>query len=147
MLQQGRITLVYAVGKTFAFLLPVIATISGANEVASETVDTPARVAIDERGVLVRALVLAPTRELASQINQESRKLCNNSTLRSTVVYGGADIRAQLVQLASGTDVLVATPGRLLDLVDRGVVSLEVIEFLVVSSIICVTRISVMLTD
>ena len=121
--------ILFFLGKTFAFLLPVIATLS--ERVSSEEADS-SRSLIDERGVLIRALVLAPTRELASQINNESRKLCNNSSLRSTVVYGGADIRAQLHELACGTDVLVATPGRLLDLVDRGVVSLECVEFLVV---------------
>ena len=86
---------------------------------------------IDGRGVLVRALVLAPTRELASQINLEARKLCYGSSLRSTVVYGGADIRSQLSELACGTDMLVATPGRLLDLIDRGVVCLHEVSFLV----------------
>lgn len=110
-------------GKTFAFLLPVIATLHGSED--------PVRALIDDRGVLVRALVLAPTRELASQINLEAKKLCFDSSLRSTVVYGGADIRSQLSELASGTDVLVATPGRLLDLIDRGVVCLHEVEFLV----------------
>lgn len=90
---------------------------------------------MDERGVIVRALVLAPTRELACQINVESRKLCNNSELRSTVVYGGSDIRMQLMELSSGCDVLVATPGRLLDLVDRGVICLESVEFLVLDEV------------
>ena len=77
----------------------------------------------NERGCMPRAIVLAPTRELASQIHTEARKLCHHSDLKAVVVYGGADIRSQLVELSTGCDIIVATPGRLNDLVDRGVVS------------------------
>jgi ATP-dependent RNA helicase DDX3X len=77
------------------------------------------------------ALILAPTRELASQIYDESRKFTYRSWMRSRVVYGGADISLQLRQLSSGCDVLAATPGRLVDLLERGRVSLSNIKFLV----------------
>ena len=64
-------------------------------------------------------MILAPTRELACQIHLEARKLCHHSGLRAVVVYGGADARQQLRELAYGCTVLVATPGRLTDFVDR----------------------------
>lgn len=77
------------------------------------------------------ALVLAPTRELVSQIFDEAQKFCYCSGLRPVVVYGGADIRQQKRELERGCDILVATPGRLMDLMDRGYISLRAIRFLV----------------
>lgn len=65
-------------------------------------------------------LVVAPTRELATQIFDEARRLCYRSMLRPCVVYGGAPVREQMDELRKGCDVLVATPGRLLDFMDRG---------------------------
>lgn len=88
-------------------------------------------VSVDMRGVLPRAIVLAPTRELASQIHLDARRLTFNSTIKCVCVYGGNDIRSQLVELCTGCDLIVATPGRLNDLVDRGVVSLCQVSFLV----------------
>lgn len=82
-------------------------------------------------GALPRGIVLAPTRELASQIQLDAKKLCHGSNLKSVCVYGGADIRQQLVELSTGCDLIVATPGRLSDLVERGIVSLSRIECLV----------------
>ncbi|KAG0298585.1 DEAD-box ATP-dependent RNA helicase, partial [Linnemannia gamsii] len=69
-------------------------------------------------------LILAPTRELASQIWEESRKFSYRSWVRSCVVYGGADIGQQLRTIDRGCDMLTATPGRLVDLIERGRVSL-----------------------
>jgi DEAD/DEAH box helicase len=86
---------------------------------------------IDERGCMPKAIILAPTRELACQIHTESKKLCHNSDMKTVVVYGGSDIRAQLAELSTGCDMIVATPGRLNDLVDRGVVSFCKVIFLV----------------
>lgn len=77
------------------------------------------------------ALVLAPTRELASQIYDEAQKFCHQSGIYARVVYGGADVREQLRQLERGCDLIVATPGRLVDLVERGRISLEVVRFLI----------------
>jgi ATP-dependent RNA helicase DDX3X len=114
-------------GKTCGFLLPVIARLATAEDIcaATESGLRPASPA---------ALVLAPTRELAIQIHHEARRLVFNvntgggggggACFRSVVVYGGADAKGQLRELARGVDVLVATPGRLIDFVDRGVVSL-----------------------
>ena len=78
-----------------------------------------------------RAVVMAPTRELASQIELEAQKLTNRSVLRTVAVYGGADQRAQARALSLGCDVIVATPGRLNDFVERRIVELRQTHFLV----------------
>src|SRR5690606_22021184 len=75
-------------------------------------------------------LILAPTRELAVQIDMQAKKFIYRSHLRSVVVYGGADFRSQAMDLERGCDILVATPGRLIDMIDRGKVSLERVRFL-----------------
>ena len=89
------------------------------------------RVTIDQRGALPLAIVLAPTRELASQIHLDARRLMHGSHLKAICVYGGNDLRSQLSELATGCDLIVATPGRLNDLVDRGCVSLSMVSLLV----------------
>jgi ATP-dependent RNA helicase DDX3X len=76
-------------------------------------------------------LILAPTRELVSQIHDEARKFAYRSWVRPAVVYGGADIHTQLRQIERGCDLLSATPGRLVDLIERGRVSLAHIRYLV----------------
>jgi ATP-dependent RNA helicase DDX3X len=76
-------------------------------------------------------LVLAPTRELASQIFEESRKFCFKTGIRPVVVYGGADVRMQFRELEKGCDLLVATPGRLMDLIDRARCSVEYVRHLI----------------
>lgn len=75
--------------------------------------------------------MLAPTRELVSQIHEEARKFAYRSWVRTAVVYGGADISMQLKQIERGCDLLVATPGRLVDLIERGRISLASIKYLV----------------
>lgn len=77
------------------------------------------------------ALILAPTRELAMQIHDETRKFSYRSWVKPQVVYGGADIGSQLRNIERGCDLLTATPGRLVDLLERGRVSLAAIKFLV----------------
>jgi ATP-dependent RNA helicase DDX3X len=76
-------------------------------------------------------LILAPTRELVSQIYDEAKKFAYRSWVRPAVAYGGADIGAQLRQIDRGCDLLVATPGRLVDLIERARVSLSKIKYLV----------------
>jgi len=71
-------------------------------------------------------LILAPTRELASQIFEEARKFSYCSHVRPCVVYGGADIGSQIRELERGCHLLVATPGRLVDMLERGRVGLEI---------------------
>merc|ERR1719414_1469505 len=77
------------------------------------------------------ALVLAPTRELASQIYDEARKFAYRSHVRPCVVYGGASVGEQMRDLDMGCHLLVATPGRLVDMLERGRISLEHCRFLV----------------
>ena len=79
----------------------------------------------------VRGLVLAPTRELASQIAETLRELTEGTPLKVGVVVGGQSINAQIKRLERGTDLLVATPGRLIDLMDRRALTLKDCAFLV----------------
>ena len=107
-------------GKTAAFCFPTIAGIL--------KLGLPP--APRSRKVYPSALILSPTRELASQIHTEARKFCYQTGLRPVVVYGGAPIVNQLRELERGCDILVATPGRLSDLIERGRVSLQEIRYL-----------------
>jgi ATP-dependent RNA helicase DDX3X len=77
------------------------------------------------------ALILAPTRELAVQIHEEAQKFCYCTGIRPVVVYGGANIQNQQRELDYGADILVATPGRLVDLIERGRVNLCNVRFLI----------------
>ena len=78
-----------------------------------------------------RALILAPTRELATQITENLQKFTAGTPVRSFRVVGGASPNAQAQRLASGIDILVATPGRLIDLLDRRAVKLNEVRYLV----------------
>jgi len=79
----------------------------------------------------VRALILTPTRELAAQVGENVREYSQYLNLRSMVVFGGVSINPQMMKLRGGVDVLVATPGRLLDLEHQRAVSLDKVEILV----------------
>ena len=79
----------------------------------------------------VRALILTPTRELAAQVFESVRTYGKYVPLRSTVVFGGVSINPQMMKLRGGVDILVATPGRLLDLVQQNAVKLNELEVLV----------------
>lgn len=83
------------------------------------------------RGRIVRSLVLTPTRELAAQVADNVKAYSRNLDLRSDVVFGGVKINPQITRLQAGADVLVATPGRLMDLVQQGAISLDRVEILV----------------
>ena len=78
-----------------------------------------------------RVLVLTPTRELAAQIDDNVKAYAKNVKVRTALIFGGVSQHRQVAQLRKGADVLVATPGRLLDLCNQGLLSLEWIEFLV----------------
>jgi len=107
-------------GKTAAFALPLLQKmLPFANTSAS-----PARHP-------VRALVLAPTRELAMQVHESVVAYNKNLPLRSTVVFGGVDMRPQEADLKRGLEILVATPGRLLDHATNKIVQLSQVQFLV----------------
>jgi ATP-dependent RNA helicase RhlE len=100
-------------GKTAAFLLPIIQRLSATNRPG------------------LRVLVLAPTRELALQIHENYGALNRVKTNRGVLAIGGANIRTQLADLRRGAAVLIATPGRLLDLIERKAVQLSTVEVLV----------------
>ncbi len=102
-------------GKTAAFALPVIQMMSQAKNNSKAT----------------RALVLAPTRELAQQISDSFHAYGKNLGLRHTVIYGGVSQRPQVDSLRRGSDIIIATPGRLLDLIQQGHVRLNAVEFLI----------------
>jgi ATP-dependent RNA helicase RhlE len=78
-----------------------------------------------------RALILTPTRELAAQVAESVRHYGKNTTLRSTVIFGGVSERPQIAALRNGCDVLVATPGRLLDLVEQKALTLSQVQVFV----------------
>jgi ATP-dependent RNA helicase RhlE len=80
---------------------------------------------------VVRSLILAPTRELAQQIAETLKALTENTPIKVAIVVGGVSINPQIKRLERGVDILVATPGRLLDLMDRKAVDLEECSFLV----------------
>ena len=99
-------------GKTAAFGLPILNM-------------------IDPNLKQVQALVLSPTRELCIQISNDLKNFSKFQKTRVVPVYGGEDIRTQLKQLDSTPQIIVATPGRLIDLIDRGKIKLENIRYLV----------------
>lgn len=112
-------------GKTAAFLVPILNLIYQGGYIANS-------ILVNKRKKLLpNALVIAPTRELALQIYEESRKFAYRSRVRPCVVYGGADIKSQMKDLDAGCHLLVATPGRLIDLHDRGKIGLQNVRYLV----------------
>ncbi|MCP8897684.1 DEAD/DEAH box helicase [Gilvimarinus xylanilyticus] len=82
-------------------------------------------------GNQVRALVLTPTRELAAQVGDNVAQYSRYVPIKSTVVFGGVKINPQMMRLRGGVDILVATPGRLLDLYQQGAVKFDALEILV----------------
>jgi ATP-dependent RNA helicase RhlE len=103
-------------GKTAGFTLPLLQLLS----------QTPPL-----RNRPVRALILTPTRELAAQVHQSVKDYGKFVDLRSTVIFGGVNQKSQVSTLRNGVDVLVATPGRLIDLNNQGLLSLAKVEILV----------------
>jgi ATP-dependent RNA helicase RhlE len=107
-------------GKTAAFALPILQRLSAFASSSASPARHP-----------VRALVLTPTRELAIQVAESFRDYGRHLPLRSTVVYGGVDMNAQIEQLRRGVEILVATPGRLLDHVQNKTVMFNQVSMLV----------------
>ncbi|TEB32991.1 DEAD-domain-containing protein [Coprinellus micaceus] len=116
-------------GKTGGFLFPILS--ASFAKGPSPIPDAPTQSYGARRKAYPTALILAPTRELVSQIHEEARKFAYRSWVRPAVVYGGADINQQLRQIEKGCDLLSATPGRLVDLIERGRISLANIKYLV----------------
>jgi ATP-dependent RNA helicase RhlE len=104
-------------GKTAAFVLPILTKLAGAMQNGNR------------RGP--RALVVAPTRELVVQIEENVRSYAKHVPLRMATVFGGVSERPQIEALRSGVDLVVATPGRLIDLMDQRAANLSSVEFLV----------------
>lgn len=104
-------------GKTAGFTLPLLQILSATKP--NKVQRTP------------RALILTPTRELAAQVNDSVKTYGKHLPLRSSVVYGGVGIKSQIQMLRQGVDIIVATPGRLLDHVGQKTVDLSQIEILV----------------
>lgn len=100
-------------GKTAAFALPILQ-----------------RLSTGPKGS-VRALVIAPTRELAEQIHESISTLGSRTAIRSMTVYGGVNINPQIQKLKQGVDIIVACPGRLLDHLSQGTINLSKVEVLV----------------
>nr|WP_315201762.1 DEAD/DEAH box helicase [uncultured Flavobacterium sp.] len=103
-------------GKTAGFTLPILQILSQGKHLSHRP---------------VRALILTPTRELAAQILANIKEYSEFLDLRSTVIFGGVNQNPQVSQLRQGVDILVATPGRLIDLQNQGLISLSKVEILV----------------
>jgi len=101
-------------GKTAAFTLPLLQ-----------------RLADGSRGREPRALILTPTRELAAQVHANVREYGRHLDIRTAEIFGGVNINPQITKLKRGIDVLIATPGRLIDHLDRGTVDLRDVQVLV----------------
>jgi superfamily II DNA/RNA helicase len=108
-------------GKTLGFGLPMLQRLAGA----------PSLARADKGPARPRGLVLVPTRELAVQVHEVLEPLGAALGLHVNAVYGGADIERQVKSLRRGSDVIIATPGRLIDLGDRGELSVEGLDVLV----------------
>ena len=107
-------------GKTAAFTLPLLQRLSAGEAPRNKF-----------GGKGIRALVLTPTRELAAQVEESVKTYGKYLDLNSTVIFGGVGMNPQITKVKKGVDVLVATPGRLLDLQQQGVLDLSQIEILV----------------
>ncbi|KGK13847.1 DEAD/DEAH box helicase [Vibrio navarrensis] len=116
---QGRDVIAAAqtgTGKTASFVLPILHKLQGAQP---------------QKKKRIRALILVPTRELAIQVDDKIQQYGQSLALRSLAIYGGVDEKAQKQALIDGVDILVATPGRLLDLYGQRAVYFEEVEILV----------------
>jgi len=102
-------------GKTAAFAIPILQKLHQKPQKAAAP----------------RALILAPTRELAAQISESFKVYGKYLNLKNLAIYGGVGITPQIMALRSGVDILIATPGRLIDLMNQKKVNLEKVEFLV----------------
>lgn len=105
-------------GKTAAFALPILQLLFDKQDAS-------------KKGKKIKALIISPTRELAIQIDENFKKYSTYTNLRTTVVFGGASIEPQIDVLKKGVDILIATPGRLLDLHKQDIINLDYIETLV----------------
>jgi ATP-dependent RNA helicase RhlE len=108
-------------GKTAAFMLPLLQRLGASATSARRPASR----------VVLRALVLSPTRELAAQIGERTAAYGRHVGVRHTVIYGGVSQKKQEEELRRGVDLVIATPGRLIDLMGQGVLALDDVELLV----------------
>lgn len=122
LLGKGETNKITGSGKTAAFLIPTLSKLMGKAKKLAAPRPNLTKPWTREDGVRAEPLILvvAPTRELATQIFDEARRLCYRSMLRPCVIYGGAPTGEQMDELRKGCDVLIATPGRLMDFMGRG---------------------------
>jgi ATP-dependent RNA helicase RhlE len=106
-------------GKTAGFTLPML-------ELLSRTKQSKA-----QKGHHIKALILTPTRELATQVEESVRLYGNHLPFKSAVIFGGVKINPQIVALRRGVDIVVATPGRLLDHISQKTIDLSKVDFLI----------------
>lgn len=136
-------------GKTAAFMLPTLQRIAVEKPGGAEKPNTAAKRSVKhnaatergakrdakrgdaKRNAYPRALIITPTRELAAQIDAVAKSVCASTGQQAVIVTGGARYKHQITALQKGCDVLVATPGRLIDLLDKKHTSLENIQVLV----------------
>merc|ERR1719476_442908 len=111
-------------GKTCAFMVPCLESLLRSGPPANPS-------GARRPKAMPCGLVLAPTRELAAQIHVEACKFSFDTGIRCCIIYGGADMREQRMDLEKGCDILIATPGRLTDMCERGNVSLELVQFFI----------------
>ncbi len=104
-------------GKTAAFAIPVI-----------DKIHTSKR---SKRNYGIQCIVMVPTRELAQQIGTVFNKLCKHTRVKALAIYGGVDQDHQIDRLTKGVDILIATPGRMFDLISQNVISLEKVQTLI----------------
>ncbi|KAF9428937.1 hypothetical protein BGZ94_000432 [Podila epigama] len=118
-------------GKTGAFLIPILSKLL--KKVTDPKYEGFQRNQPGARRTKAQplALLILPTRELAIQIFDETRRLTYKSRLRPVVIYGGSDMRNQKEQLIRGCEILICTPGRLMDVMERGLVSLAKVKYIV----------------
>jgi ATP-dependent RNA helicase RhlE len=112
-------------GKTASFVLPILQQLSLIKAKLDKN-------KVTQKGKRpLHSLILAPTRELAAQIGENIRDYSRDLSIRSLVVFGGVSINPQMMKLRGGVDILVATPGRLLDLVQKNAIDLSTVKTLV----------------
>ncbi|GAA0412578.1 DEAD/DEAH box helicase [Cocleimonas flava] len=111
-------------GKTAGFTLPMVQLLSGGLSPESSPENSP-------EAKTVRALIIAPTRELAAQVVESVKTYSHDMNIRSAAVFGGMRIEPQIAELAGGLDILVATPGRLIDLYSQQAIDFDQLEILV----------------
>ena len=114
-------------GKTAAFLFPMLDRLLRENPPARSSQGIPK--------ATPQVVIMAPTRELVTQTYDEARKFSGGSDILVANVYGGTSVFQQLQVLDRGCNILVATPGRLLDFVERGKISFESVQFLVLDEV------------